>query len=103
MVLTKQLEDRSQAEPNKSSALDLAIVSSSLFEYVEKLDIDSELKLTPGRNDGNDHMKYSDHRSIHLKMKNLPLKQNIEMKSMKNKKKLFGTSIRKVVGIIIIL
>ena len=57
----------SKAEPNKSSALDLAIASSGLFEYVEKLDIESELKFTPGRNDGNNNMKYSDHRIINQK------------------------------------
>ena len=57
----------------KKSALDLCIVSSSLFPYVESLTIDKERSFTPYWPLSRSSVKYSDHYSLLLVFKGLPL------------------------------
>ena len=60
---------------NKKSALDLCIVSVELLEFVDTFEIDSDRKFTPFR-PGNGKLHYTDHYSINLSLKNIPLRNN---------------------------
>ena len=60
-------------DDNKKSALDLVIVSENLFKYVEKLEIDKDLRWTPSRVTKG-RLKYSDHYSLLLMFKGIPKK-----------------------------
>ena len=68
-------EPGSFSDISKRSCLDLIIVSKSLEQYIDEVIIDKELKFTPGYVTGN-RMKYSDHFSILLKFKEIPVKEN---------------------------
>ena len=68
----------SPEDPNdesKKSALDLVIVSKSLFQYILKLEVDRELKWTPCRPIGKNHLRYTDHYALLLIFSNLPMKK----------------------------
>ena len=58
---------------SSKSCLDLIIVSKSLVEYIDQVVIDSKLAFTPGRATRNG-MRYTDHYSLLLTIKNIPLK-----------------------------
>ena len=66
-------------EPNdfncreKRSCLDLAIVSRDLSKFIDKVVIDDKLEFTPGYSNGKT-MKYSDHFSLLIKFKGIPLR-----------------------------
>ena len=63
------------SDESKRSVLDLCLVSVELFKYVEVLVIDSKLAFTPARPIKNG-LLYSDHYSLLLKLKNLPMKSH---------------------------
>ena len=58
---------------DKKSVLELCIISKELFKYVETLVIDKDRKFTPFRPVNNQKMTYTDHYSLVLTMKNIPL------------------------------
>ena len=58
---------------DKQSALDLCIISSSLFPYVESLTIAKNQSFTPFRPLSKSNVKYSDHYSLLLVFKGIPL------------------------------
>ena len=60
---------------DKKSALDLVIVSECLFQYIEKLEIDKNLKWTPCRPVNKKSLRYSDRYSLLLTFKDIPKKQ----------------------------
>ena len=60
---------------SKKSVLELCIVSEELFNYVDTLEIDKNREFTPYRSVGN-KVVYTDHYSIILKFKNIPLHGN---------------------------
>ena len=65
------------ANPHKverKSCLDLVIVSRELSKNIEKLTIDKRLKMTPCRPLSRAKLVYTDHYSLELIFKNLPLK-----------------------------
>ena len=59
----------------RKSTLDLVIVSKRLFEYVDKLEIDKNLKWTPFRTTKKGILKFTDHYSLLLVFKGLPKKK----------------------------
>ena len=59
---------------DKKSVLDLVIVSKSLYEYVEKVEIDKDLKWTPCR-PSKKSVKYSDHYAVLVTFRNIPRKK----------------------------
>ena len=62
------------AKPERKSCIDLVIISRELLKYVHRLVIDKNLTFTPGRPVRKDKITYTDHRSLILEFKNLPLK-----------------------------
>ena len=60
-------------EDAKKSVLDLCIVSQELFDYVDVLEIDNKFSFTPAR-PGKNGLLYTDHYSLLLRLKNLPVK-----------------------------
>ena len=56
------------------SLLDLCIVSSDLFPYVESFTVDNDRKSTPYRALSKTKVKYSDHFSLIIKFVNLPFR-----------------------------
>ena len=65
------------SDPNnidKKSVLELCIVSRELFIYVENLTIDKEKLFTPFRPISKTKLTYTDHYSLLLLFKNIPLK-----------------------------
>ena len=65
-------------DPNndeKKSALDLVIVSRNLYEYVERVEVDKDLKWTPCR-PAKRSVKFSDHYALLVVFKNIPKKDN---------------------------
>ena len=57
------------------SCLELVIVSEELFEYVEELFIDKQQIFTPHRPIGKGKLCFTDHFSIILKFRNIPMKR----------------------------
>ena len=67
------------ANNDRKSCIDLVLISKELFKYVHKLFIDKNLTFTPGRPISKNKIRYTDHRSLILEFRNLPLqlKSNI--------------------------
>ena len=65
------------ANPDRKSCLDLVIMSKELFRYVHKLFIDKHLVFTPGRPVSKSKIRYTDHRSLILEFRKLPLKLEV--------------------------
>ena len=65
------------ARPGKKSCIDLVILSKELLKYVHRLEIDKHLVCTPGRPINKKKTTFSDHFSLNLIFKNLPLKSNL--------------------------
>ena len=61
-------------DDNKKSALGLVIVSTELVKYVEKLEIDSKKLFTPFRPLSKNKLRYTDHYSLFLIFRGLPMK-----------------------------
>ena len=61
---------------DRKSCIDLVMISKELFKYVHKLFIDKNLTFTPGRPVSKNKIRYTDHRSLILEFRNLPLKLN---------------------------
>ena len=73
----------SPEDPNnekKKSTLDLVVVSKNLYEYVEKIVIDKDLKITPYRAISKTRLCYTDHYALIVIFKNLPRKTEINRK-----------------------
>ena len=70
------------ANEDKMSCLELVIVSKELFEHVDELLIDRNKVFTPHRATGKGKITFTDHFSLILKFKNLPMRKLI--KSCKN-------------------
>ena len=68
---------------SKKSALDLCVVSSELFDYIEKLVIDKTFTFTPFR-PVNGPPVYTDHYALELVFRNLPVKTNKIVATHKN-------------------
>ena len=64
------------ANPEGKSCLDLVIISKDLLKYLHNLTIDKNLTFTPGRPIRKNKITYSDHRSLILEFRNIPLKLN---------------------------
>ena len=62
----------------KKSALDLCIISAELFPYVESLIIDKNKSFTPYRSMNKSVVKYSDHFSLLIVFKGLPLLSEVK-------------------------
>ena len=60
--------------PSIKSCLDLVLVSKGLVQYIEELVIDKERKFTPHRVIKGKKLLYTDHFSLHFKLKGIPLK-----------------------------
>ena len=69
----------------KKSALDLCIISAELFPYVESLIIDKNKSFTPYRSMNKSVVKYSDHFSLLVVFKGLPLNRGAEKNQMEYK------------------
>ena len=61
---------------NKKSLLDLCIISKGLSVYLLSLVIDKSRALTPCRPISKDKLTYTDHYSLILKFKDIPMKKN---------------------------
>ena len=59
---------------NKKSAIDFIIVSTDLVKYIERFEIDNDLKWTPSR-PTKDGLKFTDHYALHLVLNNIPMKK----------------------------
>ena len=66
--------------PNVKSCLDLVIVSKGLVDFIVELVIDNERKFTPHRVVKGKKLTYTDHFSMHFKLKGMPLR-NLTMKT----------------------
>ena len=59
------------------------IISKELFRYVHKLFIDKHLAFTPGRPIRKDKIRYTDHRSLIIEFRNIPLKLDANLAGVK--------------------
>ena len=76
LVVNGPFTHYSPSEPNnpsKKSLLDIIIVSKNFFKYIDKLEIDLDLKFTPSRS-VKGVLKFPDHYALLLKLKNIPTK-----------------------------
>ena len=67
------------ADPNIKSALDLVIVSNDLYEFVDRMKIDSKREITPFKSDKNKVLNFTDHYTIVVDFKNIPLKHETQI------------------------
>ena len=76
-------DPRDPDNTGKKSLLDLVIVSSSLYKYIDRMEIDKDLLWTPSKVvKGN--IKYPDHYALQVIFKNLPMAKG--EKKMVNRK-----------------
>ena len=66
-------DSKDPSNDDKKSAIDLVVISSSLLPYVEKLEVDKQLKWTPYRVKRNS-MKHPDHYALMLTLNNIPMR-----------------------------
>ena len=67
-----------KSDPNnneKKSLLDLVVVSTDLLKYIERLEVDKELKWTPSRG-SKGILKHSDHYALLLTFKDVPMSKS---------------------------
>ena len=69
-------------DDSSKSCLDLIMISNDLVKYVDRVQIDSKFEFTPGIATKNG-LCYTDHYSILLTMKNIPLSSKKRSKSVK--------------------
>ena len=82
---------------HKMSCLDLFIVSRNLYKYVEVLEVDSKLQMTPFYvKCKNGEKNFTDHYACLMTFKGIPLITH--MIKAKRFNKLNGTQVRKKVG-----
>ena len=70
------------ADNHKKSVLDLCIISKALYKYVDSLIIDKKRHFTPYRAVTRSTVRYTDHFSLLLSFKGLPLKSNSALKEV---------------------
>ena len=63
------------ADESCKSVLDILIISNDLYKYVETMEIDEKRLITPFKNNKDKSLTYSDHLSLLVTFKNIPLKQ----------------------------
>ena len=89
------------AKPENKTCLDLVIIPRDLLKYVQSLEIDKRLLFTPGRPVSKNKITYSDHFSLEIIFKNLPLKSNLAKRgqafSMWNTNKVGGWEVYKMI------
>ena len=68
--------NRDPDNKDEKSVLDLAIVSGNLFKYVEKLEVNKELKWTPSQT-SKGSLKYTDNYALKIVFKGLPKVKDI--------------------------
>ena len=64
------------SDTSKKAALDLCIISKELLKYVDSLVIDNGRGFTPFRSIDKKNVKYTDHYSLLVSFKNIPLLKN---------------------------
>ena len=62
---------------DKKTALDLCIVSKELYKYVDSLIIDKDRNFTPYRSVNKKSVKYTDHYSVLISFKDIPLTNTV--------------------------
>ena len=58
------------------SVLDLVIISQELYQYVDEFSIDNQKKITPFKVGKNCSLSFTDHYTITIKFKGIPLKSS---------------------------
>ena len=82
-------------DESKKSMLDLVIVSKELYQYVDKMVIDNQLKWTPGRSVSKTKISHTDYYAIVVVFKDIPVNK---VKIEKRKKTIIWNTNKKVHG-----